>query len=277
MITPRLAPYLTASQIDQFHRKGFLVLENMVSQDQLEQLKARANQLVKELEADWHKAIFSTRDQVSNSNDYFLTSGEKIRVFMEEKQDESVGHRVNKIGHALHDRDEVFYAFSHQEVFDRIACDIGLENPGLIQSMYIFKQPRIGGEVNVHQDATFLYTEPVSVTGFWFAVQDATLDNGCLWALPGGHQLGLKNRFMSDGKQTSFQVLDVAPLPEEGYVPLEVKAGTLVLLHGLLPHYSEANRSEQPRQAYALHVIDREAHYPADNWLRRETPPKGFM
>ena len=56
--------------------------------------------------------------------------------------------------------------------------------------MYIFKQPGIGGEVGCHQDATFLYTEPMTVTGFWFAIEDATLENGCLWAAPGGHQQG---------------------------------------------------------------------------------------
>ena len=61
--------------------------------------------------------------------------------------------------------------------------------------MYIFKQPRIGGEVGCHQDATFLYTDPMTVTGFWFAIEDATLDNGCLWAEPGGHTGPLRQVF----------------------------------------------------------------------------------
>ena len=137
----------------------------------------------------------------------------------------------------------------------------------------------MGGEVRVHQDSTFLYTEPLSVTGFWFAVDNATLENGCLWALPGGHQLGLKRRFVRDNAGgLTFEELDETPLPENGYLPLEVKAGTLVLLHGSLPHYSEANTSKIPREAYALHVIDRAAHYPKDNWLQRgeQLPLRGF-
>ena len=69
-----------------------------------------------------------------------------------------------------------------------MATDIGIVDPLAVQSMYIFKQPRIGGEVSCHQVATFLYTEPTSVVGFWFAIEDATLDNGCLWAQPGGHR-----------------------------------------------------------------------------------------
>ena len=71
--------------------------------------------------------------------------------------------------------------------------DIGMADPLAIQSMYIFKQPHIGGEVGCHQDATFLYTEPMSVTGFWFAIEDATVENGCLWAQPGGHRGPLRS------------------------------------------------------------------------------------
>ena len=42
--------------------------------------------------------------------------------------------------------------------------------------MYIFKQPKIGGEVVCHQDSTFLYTEPESAVGFWVAIEDATIE-----------------------------------------------------------------------------------------------------
>jgi len=60
-------------------------------------------------------------------------------------------------------------------------------------------------------------------------------------------------------------------------VALEVKRGALVVLHGLLPHASAANRSDRPRHAYALHVIDGQAVYDADNWLQRPTLPlRGF-
>src|SRR5678816_2279691 len=65
----------------------------------------------------------------------------------------------------------------------------------LVQSMYIFKQPNIGGEVTCHQDSTFLYTEPVEIAGLWFALEDATIENGCLWAIPGGQRNGIKSRW----------------------------------------------------------------------------------
>ncbi len=144
--------------------------------------------------------------------------------------------------------------------------------------MLIFKQPGIGGEVSSHTDHTFLWTEPQSVVGFWFALEDATLDNGCLWALPGGHRRAPARRFRRASQGgTTMQVLGPEPAPGEGFIPLEVEAGTLIVLDGLLPHYSEANRSQRRRAAYTLHAIDPGAEYPADNWLQRgHLPLRGF-
>jgi phytanoyl-CoA hydroxylase len=59
-------------------------------------------------------------------------------------------------------------------------------------------------------------------------------------------------------------------------VPLEVPKGGCVVLHGLLPHASGANRSPRSRLAYSLHLIEADAHYRTDNWLRRSTPPRSF-
>jgi phytanoyl-CoA hydroxylase len=85
-----------------------------------------------------------------------------------------------------------------------------------------------------------------------------------------------------DGDEgTRFEVLDPTPFPEPGgpdLVPLEAPKGTLVLLHGLLPHWSDVNRSDRSRHAYTVHVIDGVADYPAQNWLRRgdHLPLRGF-
>ena len=57
--------------------------------------------------------------------------------------------------------------------------------PCRLQSMLIFKQPFVGGEVVPHQDSCFVTTDPLSCVGIWLALEDATRDNGCLWTLPG--------------------------------------------------------------------------------------------
>lgn len=278
--------FLSSSQLAAYDRDGFLVIENFASHKECERLKQRAEQLVAEFDPQGVISIFTTKEQTRLSDDYFLESGDKVRFFFEEDAfapdgnlRQSKERSINKIGHALHDLDPIFDQFSRKPELAAVARDLGYQKPLLLQSMYIFKQPNIGGEVTCHQDATFLYTEPMTVTGFWFALEDATLENGCLWAIPGGHRLGLKKRFSrAEGGGTKFEVLDASPWPEDVLVPLEVRAGTLVILHGMLPHMSYANRSPKSRHAYTLHLIDGAATYPADNWLRRgaEMPPRSF-
>ena len=113
-------------------------------------------------------------------------------------------------------------------------------------------------------------TEPQSVTGFWFALEDADLDNGCLWVLPGEHHKGLRQRFRRIGGTRRLEDLGaVEPFNLRRKIPLEVPQGTLVVLHGRLPHYSEVNRSARSRHAYTLHTISASATYLADNWLQR--------
>ena len=269
-----------------YERDGFLVLERFVDPAACDGLMARAGELVRGFGAET-VSIFSTHEQTRTSDAYFLGSGDQIRCFFEEEAvapggaiGRPVAQAINKIGHALHDLDPVFSRFSRDPRLAGLIAALGVAQPLLLQSMYIFKQPFIGGEVTAHQDHTFLWTDPPSATGLWFALEDATVDTGCLWARPGGHREPPHKRFhLVPGGGTAVEVLDERALPEDGMVPLEAPKGTCIVLHGLLPHKSGANRSARSRQAYSLHVIDARAHYRTDNWLQRgpDLPLCGFV
>ena len=290
---------MNSEQLNRYESLGFLVLNDFIGKAACDSLRARAEELVREFDPRDIISIFSTNEQARTSDDYFLESGDKIRFFFEENAFNADGSlrqkkekSINKIGHALHDLDPVFAEFSRRDEIKQLVSDLGIDQPLLLQSMYIFKQPNIGGEVTCHQDATFLYTEPLRMVGLWFALEDATIENGCLWAIPGGHEVGLKSRFvridrdaLPDGRATAslvqrtrFEVFDDSPWPEENLHPLEVEQGTLIVLHPLLPHLSRENRSPKSRHAYTLHVIDASVNYPNANWLQRsaEMPLRGF-
>ncbi len=277
---------MTATHAQQFRDRGFLVLPGFKDAAAVHAVRDRAADIIEAFDPAGVQAIFTTQEQQRRVNDYFLGSANAVRCFFEEEAFDDHGQlrqakalSINKIGHALHDLDPAFDRFSHGQDLADLAESLGLAQALIWQSMYICKQPGIGGEVRWHQDATFFDTTPISVTTFWFALQDAHRDNGCLWVQPGGHKGPLRERFVRRGDVAAIEPLNGTPWPDlHDAVPVEVSAGSLVVLHGLLPHYSAANRSAQSRHAYTLHATDARTTYSPGNWLQRDDslPLRGF-
>ncbi len=288
---------LTLAQKRKFADTGYVVLPGFKSAAELEVLKTRAEDIAAAHDFDASREVFSTDrqrgPQADRVQDYFLGSANEIRCFFEEnafdgrgKLKQPLAQSINKIGHAMHDLDPVFGDFSRGDQLAQLAQDVGLREPQIWQSMYIFKQARIGGKVDWHQDGSFFVTTPGSVTTFWFAIDDATLENGCLWVEPGGHRGPLRQQFIRSGRKTKLIDLDTTPWPDiTTATPVEVKAGTLVCFHGLLPHYSGPNTSDKARHAYTLHVTDGVCDYAPENWIQRnekisesqDFPVRGFI
>lgn len=261
-----------------FHDKGFLVIENFIEKEACERLKNRASYLVSTCNFLQLSTIYEEQHKPFSWENYYLSKGEKQCFFFEEQafqfsrpEQLDKAKYIKKISYALHENDPIFKEFSYQSKIIQLLNHLGWKSPHLLQSMYLFKQPHIGSEVACHQDSSFIHTEPDSLIGLWFALEKATTENGCLWVLPGGHHNGLKYKMLkTEEGEVSYHIYDETPWPLAEMVPLEVSKGSLIIMHGHLPHLSQKNLSKESRQAYALHVIDGKSNYLPSNWLRED-------
>ena len=279
-----LSSAVKADMLASFMADGFLICDGFASDQECKTMRDQTDHLIDAFDETEDQVVFSASGQSHAASAYFMDSASKVSCFLEAGAVDEAGtlvkpksQAINKIGHALHDLDPVFSQFSRDAKCAELAALLGMASPLLLQSMVICKQPYIGAEVNSHQDSTFLYTSPESCIGLWLALEPATKSNGCLWAAQGGHQADLRARFQRVGDEMVMTSLSDAPLAE-CTTPLEADTGTLVVLHGRLPHLSHENRSPSSRYAYALHLIDGVCDYAGDNWLQRgdDFPLKGF-
>ncbi|KAM4696633.1 phytanoyl-CoA dioxygenase domain-containing protein 1 [Rhinophrynus dorsalis] len=283
---------VTEEQVQKFLDDGFLVLEGVFQLEECERMRQEIERILQEMDVPPHcRTEFTTQQEeqlhAQGSADYFLTSGDQIRFFFEKgvfdkKGDFLVAREksVNKIGHALHAHIPTFKEVTHSPQVQELGHRLGLVKPVIVQSMYIFKQPGIGGEVTPHQDATFLHTEPLGrITGFWIPVEDATEENGCLWFIPGSHRAGISRRMVRTppGTFPRTQFLgEEKKYRDDQFVPAPVSKGGLVLIHGEVVHKSDLNSSPNSRHAYSFHVMDsEETTWSPNNWLQ-PTPELPF-
>jgi len=270
---------LSAKQVTAYHDQGYLVLPKFLHAAEADALKAQALALVSQWEPAKRAQVFTTTEQEKQNNDYFMASSENISFFLEDGAQDASGRLVrpkeesiNKIAHAMHDLDPVFSRLSYRPEYRTIVSQLGYRKPVIVQSMYIMKPPGLGGEVVPHQDSTYIISKPSSCMGIWLAVEDATVQNACLYAVPGSHKKGtLKHWVKREGKMVNTNDKQYST---EGGACVEAEKGTVVLLHGDLVHWSSHNKSTTSRHAYTLHLVESDhCLWSADNWLQRGSLP----
>lgn len=317
-----------------FDMHGFALVQSFANATEVISMKQQMQSLVDE---EWDPnntkpTVFRTDEKQideQGSDDYFLESANKVHYFAEAQamttgptgkallKDEFAQNKIlalNKAGHGMHVRPGAFHDYTTSAKVRSLVGELGWVDPVVPQSMYIFKQARVGGEVTSHQDSTFLYTTPKqSCLGLWLALDDATITNGCLWVRPGSHREKTRRKFVKNpdhfgseqiqnrsnvakGDLSQSQMIflnepDTDPVAWEGkipdvdgcegvswkslfaagFVPVECKAGDLVVFPGELDHLSLPNTSDQQRHTFQLHMVEGDGAgviWSPDNWLQ---------
>jgi phytanoyl-CoA hydroxylase len=305
-----------------FDATGFSHIPTFASVSECAAMKQQMEDLVQDWNPDEQNLDSFGTDTEENTKrgDYFLESSDKIHFFTEptaldksgtsllpEYQDSKMT-ALNKVGHALHLTPGAFSDYCLSAKIRDLVLDLGWQDPVVPQSMYIFKQALMGGVITSHQDSTFLFTTPKqSCLGLWLALDDATLDNGCLWVRPKSHKEAARRQFKrnpayfgsaaiesrsnnaeGDSSQPKLVMDDLyehedipwdGSVPENGwkglldagFVPVECKAGDLVVFGGELDHLSLPNGSDHPRHTFQLHLVEgpkASVTWSPSNWLQ---------
>ncbi|KAL8707957.1 MAG: hypothetical protein Q9220_007100 [cf. Caloplaca sp. 1 TL-2023] len=195
--------------------------------------------------------------------------------------------RIARLGCGVH-KLRPFHSLTHSPFNHSVAHSLGYDDARITQSQLIAKLAGVGGEIVPHQDGCASFTDPPSALTFWYALEDATVENGCLCVAPGSHLMEpLRQRLIKQANgQPNFETLDTPLWAREAavnrppaaaaeivkgdykYRALEVKAGTLILFHGNLLHKSGANMSEKNRIAYNFNIVDGGARFPENGYMR---------
>jgi phytanoyl-CoA hydroxylase len=154
-------------------------------------------------------------------------------------------------------------SLSHKSIVDVLVRVIGPDVKAM-QSMLFTKGEGKPGQA-WHQDEMFIPTRDRSLTAAWIALDDATVDNGCLWVLPGSHKRGViyPNREHSDERfDCSIEAYDF-PYHDDDAVPVEVPAGSVVFFNGYLLHRSLPNTGRHGmRRALVNHYMSATSRLP---------------
>nr|XP_033951809.1 phytanoyl-CoA dioxygenase domain-containing protein 1 isoform X1 [Pseudochaenichthys georgianus] len=286
--------FMTDRDVQKYLEEGYVVLDGLLTPQECDELRQRMGDMVEEMDVPQHcRTTFSTnhdeqlkaqvthlQGRMQGSADYFITSGDRIRFFFEKGVFDDKGdfivpkqRSLNKVGHALHAYEPLYKQVTHSPKVQGLARKLGLVSPVILQSMFIFKQPGIGGEVTPHQDATFLHTEPLGrVMGLWIALEDATENNGCLWFIPHSHNSGISRRMVRTPKGT-YPMTDFIgreqTYNEQKFLVAPVKKGSVVLIDGEVVHRSSENTSEDSRHVYTFHIMEsQDTRWSPENWLQ---------
>jgi len=175
-------------------------------------------------------------------------------------------HKLSPLMHSL---------LAHPRIVQALTSTIG-PNVKCMQSMLFFKSAGKPGQA-WHQDEDYIPTRDRSLLGAWIALDDATVENGCLWIIPGSHKPGVLWKQEWHGNRSFDCALESRGFPytADDEVPVEVKRGSVVLFNGYTLHRSLPNRAKAGyRRALVNHYMSAESFLP---WRYQEKTPMAMQ
>jgi len=224
-----------------YQREGFLVVVDALTAPEVEELKSEALRLCRNEQG----TIAGVEPSPAGASDDEVL--ERILCI----------HFPHKLSSIFHD------SLSHPAITDTLTSVIG-PNVKCMQSMLFLKASGKPGQA-WHQDEDFIPTRDRSLAGAWIALDDATLENGCLWVLPRSHERGIlwPQKFHFDKRFDCTRESYDFPWKDEDSVPVEVKAGSIVFFNGYLLHRSLPNRATHGyRRSLVNHYMSAESLLP---------------
>lgn len=227
------------SRAQQFVDDGFLVVPGLVGSAELEELKAEIPRFA--------------RHEYNVINPVELPAGATDEEAMQRVLAVHFPHWVSPVMKS---------AISHPGIVEVLTTITAAHLPHwdgkvkCMQSMLFIKPPGLQGQA-WHQDERYIPTRDRSLIGAWIALDDATVDNGCLWVMPGSHRTGYLWPTGPHGRPDEFDPSDEAKgFDDSAAVPVEVEAGSVVFFNGYLLHRSLKNRSGGYRRALVNHYMN---------------------
>ncbi|HZC25487.1 MAG TPA: phytanoyl-CoA dioxygenase family protein, partial [Actinopolymorphaceae bacterium] len=227
--------------IEQVRQDGFGVLANALSPQEVAEINAEAVRLCRGDLGEIHRAVPAVADE---------SDEDVMRRYL-------CIHFPNKLSEVI------ARSLHHPKIVEVLTRVIG-PNVKAMQSMLFMKSEGKPGQA-WHQDEFFIPTRDRSLTATWIALDDATIENGCLWVLPGSHRRGViyPDREQDDERFDCTVELYDFPYRDEDAVPVEVPAGAAVIFNGYLLHRSLQNSGKHGfRRALANHYMSAESLLP---------------
>lgn len=209
-----------------FEKNGYLVVDNIISQNELEQYRNI-----------YDRFLNGTIDSGKNRSDLGVGLGENKTV-----------ENITQIMWPSDFVPEVLQMNYYLRTLS-IAKQLLGDDMQMDFDMLINKAPHTGTITPWHQDAAYWINMPDKrAISSWLALDDATIDNGCMWYVPGSHLTDLRTHTTAGGKGSAL----VCQASESEGIGIEIKAGTCVLHHGGTLHYSRGNSTDGQRRAFII-------------------------